>query len=80
MLQALSNELKDLADNSFDQFRDAIKQRLDGRLTEEHVSKLKEFIFLMPPLIKILNGYWNDKTTPAKAKKLSGLILSYTLN
>jgi uncharacterized membrane protein YkvA (DUF1232 family) len=79
MLQALSNELKDLSDNSFEQFREAIKKRLNGQLTEEHVSKLKEFIFLMPPIIKILNGYWNDRTTPTKAKKLSGLILSYTL-
>jgi len=79
MLQALYNELKDLSDNSFDQFRETIKKRLDGQITEEQVSTLKEFIFLMPPLIKILNSYWNDKNTPADAKKLSGLILSYIL-
>ena len=79
MLKALANELRNLADTTRDQFEEAIRKRLDGKTTEEQVSKLKEFIFLLPPALKQLSGYWNDKSTPTKAKEMSGLIISYIL-
>jgi uncharacterized membrane protein YkvA (DUF1232 family) len=79
MLKALSQQLRDLADNSFDEFRETIKNRMGGKVTDEQVTTLKEFIFLLPTTINVLNSYWNDKATPPDAKKLSGLVLSYTL-
>lgn len=79
MLKALANELRNLADTARDQFEEAIRKRLDGKTTEEQLSKLKEFIFLLPPTLKQLSGYWNEKSTPAKAKEMSGLIISYIL-
>ena len=77
MLKALANQLRNLADTTADQFVEAIRKRLDGKATEEQVSKLKEFIFLLPPALKQLSGYWNEKSTPTKAKEISGLIISY---
>ncbi len=79
MLKALANELRNLADTAGDQFEEAIRIRLDGKTTEEQVSKLKEFIFLLPPVLKQLSGYWNEKSTPTKAKEMSGLIITYIL-
>ena len=79
MLKALANELRSLADTAGDQFEEAIQIRLDGKTTEEQVSKLKEFIFLLPPVLKQLSGYWNEKSTPTKAKEMSGLIINYIL-
>jgi uncharacterized membrane protein YkvA (DUF1232 family) len=79
MLKALANELRNLADTTGDQFEEAIKKRLDGKTTEEQVGKLKEFIFLLPPVLKQLSGYWNEKSTPTKAKEMSGLIITYIL-
>lgn len=77
MLKALADQLRNLADTSSEQFEEAIKERLDGKATEEQISRLKEFIFLLPPVLKQLSGYWNEKSTPTKAKELSGLIISY---
>ncbi len=79
MLKSLADELRNLADTAGDQFEEAIRKRLDGKTTEEQVSKLKEFIFLLPPALKQLNGYWNEKSTPAKAKEISGLIIAYIM-
>ncbi len=79
MLKALANELRNLADTAGDQFEEAIRIRLDSKTTEEQVSKLKEFIFLLPPVLKQLSGYWNEKSTPTKAKEMSRLIITYIL-
>ena len=79
MLKALADQLRNLADTTGDQFEEAIRKRLDGKTTEEQVSKLKEFIFLLPPTLKQLDGYWNEKSTPTKAKEISRLIISYIL-
>ena len=77
MLKALADQLRNLADTTGDKFEEAVKKRLDGKTTDEQISTLKEFVFLLPPVLKQLNGYWNDKSTPTKAKELSGLIISY---
>lgn len=77
MLKALAYHLRQLADTADDRFREAVVGRLDGKATEEQIRALKEFIFLLPVTLKQLSSYWNDKHTPAKAKKLSGLIISY---
>jgi uncharacterized membrane protein YkvA (DUF1232 family) len=77
MLKALADQLRNLADTSGDKFEEAIKERLDGKTTEEQISRLKEFVFLLPPTLKQLSGYWSEKSTPTKAKELSGLIISY---
>jgi uncharacterized membrane protein YkvA (DUF1232 family) len=77
MLKALANQLRNLADNAGDGFVDAIRKRMDGKATDEQVTKLKEFIFLLPSTLKQLSGYWSDKSTPAKAKEMSGLLISY---
>lgn len=77
MLKALANQLRHLADTTDDIFRASIARRLQGKPTEEQVGALKEFIFLLPSALKQLSGYWNDPNTPHKAKRLSGLIISY---
>lgn len=77
MLKALANQLRHLADTTDDLFRESVAKKMDGRATEEQISALKEFIFLLPMTLKQLNGYWNDNRTPMKAKQLSGLIISY---
>jgi len=77
MLKALTNQLRLLAETANDQFREAVSKRLNGIATEEQISALKEFIFLLPATLKQLSTYWNDKNTPSKAKQLSGLIISY---
>jgi uncharacterized membrane protein YkvA (DUF1232 family) len=79
MLKALADQLKTLAEKSYGQFRDEIKTRMNGKVTDEQVSALKEFIFLLPPTLKALNHYWNRKLTPPEAKKASGVIISYIL-
>lgn len=79
MLKALSDKLKELARNTDDDFRAAVKKRLDGKVTEEQISALKEFIFLLPPTLKILDSYWDDPKTPPDVKKLSGLLIAYII-
>jgi uncharacterized membrane protein YkvA (DUF1232 family) len=77
MLKALANQLRNLANGDGDDFVEAIKKRMNGKATTEQVTKLKEFIFLMPSTLKQLSGYWSDRSTPVKAKEMSGLIISY---
>jgi uncharacterized membrane protein YkvA (DUF1232 family) len=77
MLKALADQLKNLANSDSNGFRETVKKRMNGKVTDEQLSALKEFIFLMPPTLKQLNTYWNDKKTPAEAKRLSSYIISY---
>ncbi len=77
MLKALANQLRQLANTSDDIFRKSVANMLDGKATEEQISALKEFIFLLPATLPLLNSYWNDPRTPTEAKRLSGLIISY---
>ncbi len=77
MLKALQEQLRLLADNSMDQFGREISKRIDSKATEEQIQTLKDFVFLMPPTLKVLSRYWNDKNTPHQAKTLAGLIITY---
>lgn len=79
MIKALSSQLQELAKNDDEKFRAIIKERLDGKVTEEQIGALKEFIFLLPPTLKILNSYWDDPRTPLDVKKLSGLLIAYII-
>ncbi|UCE67663.1 MAG: hypothetical protein JSU85_06560 [Candidatus Zixiibacteriota bacterium] len=79
MIKALSSQLKELAKSDEENFRTAIKNRLDGKATEEQISAVKEFIFLLPPTLKILNSYWDDPKTPLDVKKLSGILIAYII-
>ena len=77
MLKVLDDQLRSLAHSNEDDFRMAIAVRLNGKVTEDQIKSIKEFIFLMPPVLKQLTNYWNAKKTPAEAKRFSGLILTY---
>lgn len=77
MLKALEKELRALADVSIDHLRNEITNRFDARATDEQVQAIKDFIFLMPPTLKVLSRYWDDAKTPAQAKNLAGLIITY---
>jgi uncharacterized membrane protein YkvA (DUF1232 family) len=79
MLKALSSQLQELAKSTDNDFRATIKKHMDGKVTEEQISTLKEFIFLLPPTLKILNSYWDDPRTPPDVKKLSGLLIAYII-
>jgi uncharacterized membrane protein YkvA (DUF1232 family) len=77
MLNAFDNQLRSLAETSYDQFRNEVKKRMNGILTEEQLSTLKEFIFLLPTTLKQLSLYWNKKDTPHDAKRVSGFLITY---
>ena len=79
MIKALSNQLKEIAGRTDDEFRAILKERLNGKVTEEQIGTLKEFIFLLPPVLKVLNSYWDDPRTPQDIKKLSGLLIAYII-
>jgi uncharacterized membrane protein YkvA (DUF1232 family) len=77
MLTALQNHLRALAAESNGRLKREIEARWGDKVTEEQVQKIKEFIFLMPPALKVLSKYWSEKSTPHKAKHLAGLIITY---
>ena len=77
MLTALQNHLRALAGESNGRLKKEIESRWGDKVTEEQVHKIKEFIFLMPPALKVLSKYWSEKTTPHEAKHLAGLIITY---
>ena len=77
MLSAFDNHLRTLASTSNGQFRDELRKRVNGKLTDDQVATLKEFIFLLPTTLKLFSRYWNRKTTPPDAKRLSGFIMTY---
>jgi uncharacterized membrane protein YkvA (DUF1232 family) len=77
MLKVLDDQLRSLANFDADSFHEEIAKHLNGKVTEEQIKAVKEFIFLLPPVLKQLNNYWSNKRTPHEAKKLSGLILTY---
>lgn len=79
MIKALSNKLKELGRTENGEFKAIIKQRLDGKVTDEQVGAIKEFIFLLPSTLKILTSYWNDHKIPLEVKKLSGLLTAYII-
>jgi len=79
MIKALSNQLKELARRTDDEFRAILKERLNGKVTEEQIGALKEFIFLLPPALKVLNSYWDDAKIPIEVKKLSSLLIAYII-
>jgi uncharacterized membrane protein YkvA (DUF1232 family) len=77
MLKALQNQLRILADNDIDRLRRELARRFGFRATDEQVEAIKEFIFLMPPALKVLSRYWNDKAVPSNIKRLANSILTY---
>jgi uncharacterized membrane protein YkvA (DUF1232 family) len=77
MLSALDHQLRTLAQDSYNQFREEVSERENGKPTEEQLSALKEFIFLLPATLKQLSLYWNRKDTPPDAKRVSGFIITY---
>lgn len=79
MIKALSDKLKALAKSTDGEFRTELKKRLDGKVTDEQIGALKEFIFLMPPTLKILTSYWNDEKIPLEVKKLGSLLTAYII-
>lgn len=77
MLKALQNHLRNLANEKNGLLKKEIEQRWGDEVTDEQVQSIKEFIFLMPPALKVLSKYWSEKTTPSDAKHLAGLIITY---
>jgi uncharacterized membrane protein YkvA (DUF1232 family) len=77
MLRALQNHLRDLAEDKTGKLKKEIEVRWGDEVTEDQVHAIKEFIFLMPPCLKVLSQYWSEKKTPAQAKNLAGLIITY---
>jgi uncharacterized membrane protein YkvA (DUF1232 family) len=77
MLNALDNQLRLLAQNSYGRFREDIKERTGSEVNDDQLGALKEFIFLLPITLKQLSIYWNRKDTPPDAKRVSGFIITY---
>ena len=79
MINALSNKLKELGRTENGEFKAILKQRLNGKVTDEQAGAIKEFIFLMPPVMKILISYWKDSKVPGEVKRLGGLLNAYVV-
>jgi uncharacterized membrane protein YkvA (DUF1232 family) len=79
MIKALSNKLKELSKTRDADFQAAVRERLNGKVTDEQIGALKEFIFLLPPTLKVLNSYWDDGKIPAEVKRLGSLLTSYII-
>jgi uncharacterized membrane protein YkvA (DUF1232 family) len=77
MLNAFDSHLRTLASASNGQFREEVRKRVNGKFTDDQVATLKEFIFLLPTTLKLFSRYWNRKSTPPDAKRLSGFIMTY---
>ncbi|MBD3170574.1 MAG: hypothetical protein GF307_13905 [candidate division Zixibacteria bacterium] len=77
MLKALHDQLRELSKTDEVKFAEAIKKRQGGKATDEQISKVKEFIFLMPPALEILSDYWQDKSVPSGVKGIARHIISY---
>jgi len=80
MLQALQNHLRQLASQDNDKFREEITARFKTKATDEQVQAIKDFIFLMPPTLKVLSQYWNDKKTPANVRNIARMIIAYVFH
>jgi uncharacterized membrane protein YkvA (DUF1232 family) len=80
MLKALEYQLRALAENDDGKFRKAIEERLGKKPTDEQLKAIKEFIFLLPPILRQLSVYRVGHSVPAPAKQLSGLILTYVFH
>lgn len=80
MLKALEYQLRVLAENDDGKYRQAIEERLGQKPTEEQLKAIKEFIFLLPPILRQLSIYRVGQKVPAQAKRLSGLILTYVFH
>jgi len=80
MLKALVNQLTTLAREDEQGLRKSIERHLGGRATEEQMKAVKEFIFLLPPVLQQLSEYWKDESLPSEAKRLSGHIITYIYN
>ncbi len=77
MLEVLAYQLRQLADEGEEEFRAVLKSRIKGSLTEEQVKATKEFIFLLPPVLRYLSAYWNDKKAPRELRRFSSNIIAY---
>lgn len=80
MLKALADQLRTLAREDEQGLRKSIERHLGGRATEEQMKAVKEFIFLLPPVLQQLSDYWKDESLPSEAKRLSGHIITYIYN
>jgi uncharacterized membrane protein YkvA (DUF1232 family) len=77
MLKALQTQLRALAEKDADRLRQEIAKRFGFKATDEQVHAIKEFIFLMPPTLKVLSQYWGNKSVPSNIKRLANSILTY---
>lgn len=77
MLKALANQLRVLAGEQEENFRESIEKRLGSKATEEQLKAVKEFIFLLPPVLQQLSNYWNEESLPSEVKRLSSHIITY---
>jgi len=80
MLKALEYQLRALAENDNGKYREIVERRLGRKPTEEQLKAIKEFIFLLPPILRQLSIYRVGHSVPASAKRLSGLILTYVFH
>jgi len=77
MLKALADQLRTLAREDERGFRESVEKHLGGKATEEQLKAVKEFIFLLPPVLQQLSNYWNEKSLPSEVKRLSSHIITY---
>lgn len=77
MLSAFKEKLKDLAYDSGDSFKTAVKRRVGKRATALLEKRLKRVILLMPELVSRAYRHWNSDAASSQIKRLGGFLLTY---
>jgi len=80
MLKALFEQLRKLADEQEDSFIEEIKRKQGGKVNEDQIKAVKEFIFLLPAVLEQMIEYFNTDSVPSDVKQLSGHIIAYIYN
>lgn len=77
MLIAFKEELKRMAGDANDDFHGKVRKRIGKKATQILEKRLKQFILLMPSLMKRIQIHWKSKDANAASKKLGGFVFAY---
>lgn len=77
MLQALKNQLTQLAADPRDPFAAKIRERVGARRALLYAKPLRDLILVMPQLITQIQVWCSESKIPSRMKRLHGFVLSY---
>ena len=77
MLQALKNQLTQLAADPRDPFAAKIREQVGARQALRYVKPLRDLILVMPQLIAQIRAWSSEPKMPSHVKRLHGFVLTY---